>query len=194
MVVRIWSCIGSIFHNFLNSHYFITCTWHWVERSVVIYIHLEFIGLKKQQVLFFSFWWSVSICHLFSIVFQKCWHHGCVHAPSWCQMSTDFFAFRGCENRAWSTHCKYNFFIDLCKKSSLKNFCASWRCLVIEQLLRIAHLVLSKQFSSTSNDEQKLTWIAFDFQFFYRKFVSLYLLSVARMVDCTTDCTCVFMI
>lgn len=192
MVVRIWSCIGSIFHNFLNSRYFIT--WNWVERRVVIYIHLEFIGLKKQQVLFFSFWWSVSICHLFSIVFQKCWHHGCVHAPSWCQMSTDFFAFRGCENRAWSTHCKYNFFIDLCKKSSLKNFCASWRCLFIEQLLRIVHLVLSKQFSSTSNDEQKLTWIAFDFQFFYRKFVSLYLLSVARMVDCTTDCTCVFMI
>lgn len=69
MVVRIWSCIGSIFHNFLNSRYFIT--WHWVERRVVIYIHLEFIGLKKQQVLFFSFWWSVSICHLFSILFFR---------------------------------------------------------------------------------------------------------------------------
>ena len=73
---------------------------------------------------------------VFNFVFQKCWHHGCVHAPSGCQMPIDFFAFRGCENWAWSTHCKYNFFIDLCKKSSLQNFCASLRCLVIERLLR----------------------------------------------------------
>ena len=131
---------------------------------------------------------------VFNFVFQKCWHHGCIHAPSGCQMPIDFFAFRGCENWAWSTHCNCNFFVDLCKKSSLKNFSALWRCLVIEQLLRIVHLVLSKQFSSTSNDEQKLTWIAFDFQFVYKKFVYLFLFSVARMVDCTTDCICVFMI
>lgn len=67
--MRIWFCIGSIFHDSLNSCYFIT--WHWVKRSVMIYILLEFIGLKKKQVLFFSFWWSVSIHCLFSILFFR---------------------------------------------------------------------------------------------------------------------------
>lgn len=191
--MRIWSCIGSIFHNFLNSRYFIT--WNWVERRVVIYIHLEFIGLKKQQVLFFSFWWSVSICHLFSILFFRN-----VDTMDVFMLPRDvrcrlISLLLGAVKIERDQHIvSITFSLIFAKRVVLKNFCASWRCLVIEQLLRIAHLVLSKQFSSTSNDEQKLTWIAFDFQFFYRKFVSLYLLSVARMVDCTTDCTCVFMI
>ena len=152
MVVRIWSCIGSIFHNFLNSHYFIT--WHWVERRVVIYIHLEFIGL------FFSFWWSVSIFHLFSILFFRN-----VDTMDVFMLPRDvrcrlISLLLGAVKIERDQHIvSITFSLIFAKRVVLKNFCASWRCLVIEQLLRIAHLVLSKQFSSTSNDEQKWTWI-----------------------------------
>lgn len=142
------------------------------------------------------FFWFLVICKyslsVFNFVFQKCWYHGCIHAPSGCQMSIDFFAFGGCENWAWSTHSKWNFFFYLCKMNSVKNLCimkmsSHWA------IVKSRTQIFSEQFSSTSNDEEKWNWIFFNFQFVYKRFISLFLLSVARMVDCTTGCTCVFM-
>lgn len=97
------------------------------------------------------FFWFLVICKyslsVFNFVFQKCWYHGCIHAPSGCQMSIDFFAFGGCENWTWSTHSKWNFFFIFAKWIVWKT-CASWRCLVIEQLLRVEHKFLVSSFQA----------------------------------------------
>ena len=114
----------------------------------MIYILLEFIGLKKKQVLFFSFWWSVSIHCLFSILFFRN-----VDTMDVFMLPRDvrcrlISLLLGAVKIERDQHIVSETFFFIFAKWIVWKTCASWRCLVIEQLLRVEHKFLVSSFQA----------------------------------------------